>query len=131
MAGRSGPDSYILPVLALAIGPAVILARIVRVEMVTVLEADFVRHLSRDARYQRFLKLFGEYEGWVKKLKSQWGGDLIDWLKNGPVIEADITSFDGLLGALREALGPEAALEPGRQGDASLEHCQVCRHDDQ
>ncbi len=43
VAGRSGPDSYILPVLALAIGPTVILARIVRVEMVTVLEADFIR----------------------------------------------------------------------------------------
>ena len=43
VAGRSGPDSYVLPVLALAIGPAFILARIVRVEMVTVLDADFVR----------------------------------------------------------------------------------------
>ncbi len=43
VAGRSGPDSYILPVLALALGPAVILARIVRVEMVSVLEADFIR----------------------------------------------------------------------------------------
>jgi peptide/nickel transport system permease protein len=43
VAGRSGPDSYILPVLALSIGPAVILARIVRVEMVTVLGADFIR----------------------------------------------------------------------------------------
>ena len=43
-----------------------------------------------ETKYQRFLKLFGEYEGWVKKLKSQWGGELIDWLKNGPVIEADI-----------------------------------------
>ena len=37
------PSSYVLPVLALAIGPAAILARIVRVEMVTVLEADFIR----------------------------------------------------------------------------------------
>ena len=44
-----------------------------------------------ETKYQRFLKLFGEYEGWVKKLKSQWGGELIDWLKNGPVIEADIS----------------------------------------
>jgi peptide/nickel transport system permease protein len=43
VAGRSGPDSYILPVLALSLGPAVILARIVRVEMVAVLEADFIR----------------------------------------------------------------------------------------
>ena len=32
-----------LPVLSLAIGPAAILARIVRVEMVTVLEADYIR----------------------------------------------------------------------------------------
>jgi len=54
-----------------------------------------------ETRYQRFLKLYGEYEGWVKKLKSQWGGELIDWLKNGPVIEADIAAFPALLDALR------------------------------
>ena len=54
-----------------------------------------------EAKYQRFLKLFSEYEGWVKKLKSQWGGELINWLKNGPVIEAEITSFAGLVEALR------------------------------
>jgi len=54
-----------------------------------------------EAKYQRFLRLFGEYEGWVKKLKSQWGGELIDWLKNGPVVEADIADFAGLVEALR------------------------------
>jgi DNA gyrase subunit B len=54
-----------------------------------------------ETRYQRFLKLYGEYEGWVKKLKSQWGGELIDWLKNGPVIEADIAAFPALVQALR------------------------------
>ena len=43
VAGRAGPESYVLPVLALAVGPAAVLARIVRVEMVTVLRADFVR----------------------------------------------------------------------------------------
>lgn len=43
VAGRSGPASYLLPVLSLAIGPAAVLARIVRVEMVTVLQADYVR----------------------------------------------------------------------------------------
>jgi peptide/nickel transport system permease protein len=43
VAGRTGADSYVLPVLALAIGPAAVLARIVRVEMVSVLQADFVR----------------------------------------------------------------------------------------
>jgi peptide/nickel transport system permease protein len=43
VAGRSGPDSYVLPVVALAVGPAFVLARIVRVEMVAVLQADYVR----------------------------------------------------------------------------------------
>lgn len=43
VAGRSGGDSFILPVLSLAIGPAAILSRILRVEMVRVLQADFVR----------------------------------------------------------------------------------------
>jgi len=43
VAGRSGAESYILPVLALAVGPAVVLARIVRVEMVAVLQAEYVR----------------------------------------------------------------------------------------
>ena len=43
VAGRSDASSYVLPVLALAIGPAAILARIVRVEMLAVLETDYVR----------------------------------------------------------------------------------------
>lgn len=43
VAGREGPLSYVLPVLALAIGPAAILARILRIEVLTVLDADFVR----------------------------------------------------------------------------------------
>jgi peptide/nickel transport system permease protein len=43
VAGRSGPSSYVLPVLALAVGPTAVLARIVRVEMLSVLDADFVR----------------------------------------------------------------------------------------
>lgn len=43
VAGRSGPSSFVLPVLGLAIGPMAVLVRIVRVEMLAVLDADFVR----------------------------------------------------------------------------------------
>jgi peptide/nickel transport system permease protein len=43
VAGRSGPASFVLPVLGLAVGPTAVLARIVRVEMLAVLDADFVR----------------------------------------------------------------------------------------
>lgn len=43
VAGRSTPASYILPVLALAIGPAAVLARICRVELLSVLQTDYLR----------------------------------------------------------------------------------------
>lgn len=43
VAGNGTTDAYVLPVIALALGPAAILARIVRVEMVSVLEADYIR----------------------------------------------------------------------------------------
>lgn len=43
VAGRSGPESYVLPVIALAVGPAAVLTRIVRVEMLAVLDTDYVR----------------------------------------------------------------------------------------
>ena len=43
VAGRDGASSYVLPVLALALGPAAALARIMRVEMLTVLQTDYVR----------------------------------------------------------------------------------------
>lgn len=43
VAGKSGASSFVLPVIALAIGPAAVLARVLRVEMVAVLQADYVR----------------------------------------------------------------------------------------
>lgn len=43
VAGRDGVSSYVLPVVSLALGPAAVLARIVRVELLSVLQADYVR----------------------------------------------------------------------------------------
>lgn len=43
VAGADDASGYVLPVAALAIGPAAVLARIVRVELLSVLGADFVR----------------------------------------------------------------------------------------
>lgn len=43
VSGRSGIDSYVLPAIALAVGPAAVLARMMRVEMLAVLDADFIR----------------------------------------------------------------------------------------
>lgn len=43
VAGRGGPDSYVLPVIALATGPSAYLARIVRAETQRVLQEDYMR----------------------------------------------------------------------------------------
>jgi peptide/nickel transport system permease protein len=43
VAGRSGPASYVLPVLALSLTAAAVLARIVRVEVLGVMRTDYVR----------------------------------------------------------------------------------------
>lgn len=43
IAGESGPSSYVLPVLALGLGPASAIARIVRVETLAVLDQDYIR----------------------------------------------------------------------------------------
>jgi DNA gyrase subunit B len=81
-----------------------------RLEQIRVDNTDTGFNFS-ETKYQRFLKLFGEYEGWVKKLKSQWGGELIDWLKNGPVVEADIASFAQLVEALREDIDKRYVID--------------------
>ncbi|MFD5226069.1 ABC transporter permease [Microbacterium sp. NPDC058342] len=43
VAGADGFESFLLPVVALSAGPAAILARIVRVELLAALDADYVR----------------------------------------------------------------------------------------
>lgn len=43
VAGNAGASSYILPVLALSIGPTAALARIVRIEALRVLDEDYMR----------------------------------------------------------------------------------------
>jgi ABC-type dipeptide/oligopeptide/nickel transport system permease component len=43
IAGKEGASSYVIPLAALALGPAAALARIVRVEMLGVLGEDFMR----------------------------------------------------------------------------------------
>ena len=81
-----------------------------RLEQITVDNTDTGFTFS-EAKYQRFLRLFGEYEGWVKKLKSQWGGDIVDWLKNGPFVEADVADFAALEKALRADPDPRYVID--------------------
>lgn len=43
VASKAGFSSYVLPVLSLSVGPAAVLSRIVRVETLAVLQADYIR----------------------------------------------------------------------------------------
>ena len=42
-ASKAGPESYVLPIVALAVGPAAVLARLIRVETLRELGKDYVR----------------------------------------------------------------------------------------
>ena len=75
-----------------------------------------------ETKYQRFLKLFGEYEGWVKKLKSQWGGELIDWLKNGPI---DRGRHPHLRGAGRRPCARTSTSATSSMSSASTTRTQI------
>jgi peptide/nickel transport system permease protein len=58
VAGRSGPESYILPVAALSIGSAAAMSRIVRAEAMTVLDQDYIRtaRAKRMSAWRLYLK---------------------------------------------------------------------------
>jgi peptide/nickel transport system permease protein len=58
VAGRSGPESYILPVAALSIGSAAAMSRIVRAEALTVLDQDYIRtaRAKRMTAWRLYLK---------------------------------------------------------------------------
>ncbi|MDE0545419.1 ABC transporter permease [Microbacterium sp. C7(2022)] len=95
VAGRSGPESFILPVLALALGPAAVLSRIMRVEMMGVLDADYIR----TARAKRL-------PAWVINLRHALpnavtasltiGGLLLGGLVAGTVLVENVFAWPGL-----------------------------------
>jgi peptide/nickel transport system permease protein len=103
VAGRSGFESFILPVLALAIGPAVVLARIVRVEMVAVLQADYVRtaRAKRLPAYAVYLR-----HALPNALTSSitLGGLLLSGLVAGTVLVENVFAWPGLGGTIVQSI---------------------------
>ncbi|NYE18382.1 ABC transporter permease [Microbacterium immunditiarum] len=95
VAGRSGPESYILPVLALSIGGIAGLSRIVRTEALTVLEQDYVR-TARSKRMPR-LRLYVRH-ALPNLLTSALtiGGLILGALIAGTVLVETIFAWPGL-----------------------------------
>lgn len=95
VAGRQGPDSYILPVLALAVGAAATLARIVRVEMLAVLEADYVR-TARAKRLTAARIHLGHALPNAITATLTLGGLLLSGLVAGTVLVENVFAWPGL-----------------------------------
>jgi peptide/nickel transport system permease protein len=95
VAGKSTIESYILPVLALAIGPTAVLARIVRVEMLTVLDADYIRTARAKRLPARWIYLRHALPNAVTTTLTV-GGLLLGGLVAGTVLVENVLAWPGL-----------------------------------
>lgn len=95
VAGRSGPSSYVLPVLALAVGPAAALARIMRVEMIAVLGSDYVR-TARAKRLPATKVYLGHALPNALTATITLGGLLLSALIAGTVLVETVFAWPGL-----------------------------------
>ena len=95
VAGRSDPASYVLPVLALAIGPAAVLSRIVRVETLTVLQTDYIRTARAKRLPDRRIYLRHALPNAVTATMTI-GGLLLGALVAGTVLIENVFAWTGL-----------------------------------
>jgi peptide/nickel transport system permease protein len=103
VAGRSGPLSYVLPVLSLAIGPALMLARIIRVEMLAVLETDYIRTArAKRLRGTRILLRHALPNALTATLTM--GGLMLGALVAGTVLVENIFAWPGLGGTIVQSI---------------------------
>ncbi len=95
VAGNDTPSAYVLPVLALAIGPAAILSRIIRVEMVAVLQADFVR-TARAKRLPSRTVYLGHALPNALTASLTLGGLILSSMVAGTVLVENVFAWPGL-----------------------------------
>ena len=95
VAGNDTPSAYVLPVIALGIGPGVILARIIRVELVSVLQADFVR-TARAKRLPRRTVYLGHALPNALTAALTLGGLLLGAMVAGTVLVENVFAWPGL-----------------------------------
>lgn len=95
VAGNDTASAYLLPVISLAIGPAAILARIVRVEMAGVLDADFVRTARAKRLPARTIYLGHALPNAVTAALTL-GGLLLGAMVAGTVLVENVFAWPGL-----------------------------------
>lgn len=95
VAGMSGPVSYLLPVIALACGPAAALSRIVRVESLKVFGQDYIR-TARSKRLPRRLVYLRHALPNLLTAALTIGGLLAGGLIAGTVLVETVFAWPGL-----------------------------------
>ncbi len=95
VAGRGEAGSYVLPVLALAIGPASVLARICRVEMLSVLADDHVRTARAKRLRPRLVYLRHALPNALTSTLTL-GGLLLSAMVAGTVLVENVFAWPGL-----------------------------------
>ncbi|NUP01291.1 MAG: ABC transporter permease [Nonomuraea sp.] len=101
--GELGPSFYVLPALALAVGPAAALARIVRVEALAVLASDYMRTARAKRLPARLIHLRHALPNLLTGALTL-GGLLISGLVAGSVLVENVFAWPGLGSALVEAI---------------------------
>jgi len=95
VAGRGGPSSFVLPVLALAAGPAASIALIVRVETLRVLRQDYMRTARAKRLPARLLYLRHALPNLMTSALTL-GGLLLGGLVAGTVLVENVFAWPGL-----------------------------------
>ncbi|MFC3456298.1 ABC transporter permease [Amycolatopsis speibonae] len=95
VAGMAGPGSYVLPVLSLALGPAALLARIVRVEGRKVLGEDYIRTARAKRLPARLIYLRHALPGMLTATLTV-GGMLLPGMVAGTVLVENVFAWPGL-----------------------------------
>ncbi len=103
IAGNDSPSSYILPVIALALGPAAALTRIVRVETLSVLGEDYIRTARAKRLRPRVIYLRHALPNALTATLTI-GGLLLSSLVAGTVLIETIFAWPGLGPTMVEAI---------------------------
>jgi peptide/nickel transport system permease protein len=95
VAGKTGPESYVLPVAALSLGSAAALARIVRAETLAVLGEDYVRTARSKELPARLLYLRHVLPNMLTGTLTL-GGLLLAGLIGGTVLVENVFAWPGI-----------------------------------
>ena len=74
-----------------------------------------------EVRYQRFLSALREYEGWAGRLRAEFGGSAVDYIKDHRLIEEAVSTLDELESYFRTGVPedePDAVEVVARHDDA-------------